>query len=412
VSQSNLKNNFSPKPKRTARDVAELRSRAGLQLSARLEAAASAVGDEIGWRMARDVARCCERSNVYVARGMQNEYGVFDGTATLWSCGHLLCPNCHPRDARRLRKRARAVLEPMDVRVGERMRFLTLTLPTARAVGLLKSYEIFKTAWELFRKRKFWKDLSPSGVVRLEWQPNADGFHIHAHAVLAVKKIDFDECRAEWGKCIANAWAHHGIDQKIATRSGLPFVNIKFTYDRKDRSRTENLRYAVVEAVKYVCKPTSWLALSDADLLAVATASLERDRLPRSFEVLGRARQSSRPATEAARDDRRILDTGSLSDGEAKKNLSDGADWTDASFDGDAAALIARAMALGRREAMRLLPRWLWLYVTTQKIAREQGRRREGLSTRYAQAEFETLAGDSWRGVCVRPAPRALAVVC
>jgi hypothetical protein len=382
-----------------------LRSRIGLQLAARLEAAASRARDEIAWRMARDIARCCDSSNVYVASGMQNEYGVFDGTATLWGCGYLLCPNCHPRDARRLRKRARAVLESMAVLVGERMRFLTLTLPTARDVGLLKSHEIFKTAWELFRKLKFWVELRPSGVVRLEWQPNGDGFHVHAHAVLSVKKIDFDECREAWGKCIVKAWAHHGVDQKIVTRSGLPFINIKFTYDRKDRSRTENLRDAVAEAVKYITKPTSWLALSDADLLAVATASLERDRLPRSFEVIGRARQSSRLGeAQAARDDRRILDTGLLSDGEAKKNLSDGVEWSNVQSAGSLAALISRAMALGRREALRVLPRWLWIQVTTAKIAREQERRREGLSYRYSQAVFTTLTGDEWRGVGVRSA--------
>jgi hypothetical protein len=292
------------------------------------------------------------------------------------------------------------------------MRFLTLTLPTARGVGLLKSHEIFKTAWELFRKVKFWRELLPGGVVRIEWEPNAEGFHVHAHAVLAVQLIDFDKCRVEWGKCIAKAWARHGVDQKIVTRSGLPFIHVQLTYDRKDRSRTENLRCAVAEAVKYVTKPTNWLELSDADLLAVATASLERDRLPRSFEVLGRARQSTKATSAGAGcGDRRILDTGALSDGEIKQNLSDGGVGLSVDFEGGEAALIARAMALGRREALRTLPRWLWLYVTTQKIAREQARRREGLSFRYSQAVFETLSGDAWRGVDVPRVSRVLVAV-
>jgi hypothetical protein len=159
----------------------------------------------------------------------------------------------------------------------------------------------------------------------------------------------------------------------------------------------------VQEAVKYVCKPTDWLKLSDADLLAVAGASLERNRLPRWFEVLGRARDTSNAEINKARHDTRsIFNTGLLSDGEAggkPKKLSDGREWSIKAFDGDQGALLRAASALGRREAMRVLPRWLWLIVSDEKIAVERARRREGLSWRYSQAEFETLAGDSWRGV-------------
>jgi hypothetical protein len=373
----------------------------GLRLASRLSKAAAAAGDELLWRVAREIERCCEPENIWIGYGLRDaSQRVFDGTAALWSCGHLMCPNCHPKDARRLRKRARAVLEGMPLLVGEQFRFITLTLPTARDVGLFRSYEIFREAWELFRKREFWMTRLGGGVFRIEWEPNDVGFHVHAHLVVASKWIEIDECKQEWKACVVAAWKKCDVSQEIVTRSGLPFVNVKLTYNRKDRKWSENVRDAVCEGIKYVCKMTNWSELSDADLLRVGRALLEGDKMPRSFEVVGRLNR--RHTIHQNRDTARrvpLLVQRNASDGEILPYLRDGFDWSPSSFGGSEAALMARAMALGRRVAMRKLPTWLWIAVSDVKIAESRSRRREGLSGRYAQAVFETLAGDRWRGV-------------
>jgi hypothetical protein len=377
--------------------VAKYRSHLGEQLSARLASAAAHAGDEIADRVARDIARCCETRNVWIGRGLESERGTFDGSATLWRCGYLLCPHCHAAHSLRLRRRARSAIESLQLRVGERFRFITLTLPTAKGVGLLRSYDIFKTAWQLFRKREFWRSRVGGGIMRIEWTPNADGFHVHAHIVVASKWMEFEEFRAEWTACIASAWKTLNVAQEIETRSGFAFVNIKLTYDNPNRSRGDNMASAINEAVKYVTKPSNYFDLPDSDLLDITNASLERARLPRSFEVIGRARQSAVEKGDNS-PSRTLLDTANLSDGLI--SYPDSSEWTEWRDEGmPLYVLIRLASQFKRREALFHLPRWLWQLVTDRKIELERERRREALAFRYPHAEFATLGGDLWRGV-------------
>ncbi len=391
--------------------VAKYRSHLGEQLSARLASAAAHAGDEIADRVARDIARCCEMRNVWIGRGLESERGTFDGSATLWRCGYLLCPHCHAAHSLRLRRRARSAIESLQLRVGERFRFITLTLPTAKGVGLLRSYDIFKTAWQLFRKREFWRSRVGGGIMRIEWTPNADGFHVHAHLVVAAKWMKFEELRAEWTECVASAWKTLDIDQSINTPSGLAIVNIKVTRVNPNRSCGDHMESAINEAVKYVTKPSNYFDLADRDLLDITSASLERARLPRSFEVIGRARQSAAEKSDNAGAST-FLDKTILSDGlcsfpdPSEMNLSDGSrsfpdpsEWTRDRVAGiPLADILYAASQYKRREALFHFPRWLWQLFTDRKIESERQYRREMLAFRYPHAEFATLDGELWQG--------------
>lgn len=255
---------------------------------------------------AHRIQTCNAEGNIWTAKDMHNSEGeCFDGTGRFWNCGSKLCPSCVARQSKRNRNNLRNAIEQQKLRLGESLGMITLTFPTTD-LPLLKARRIMLIAWQLLRKRKWFKDTIIGAARSEEFTLTRKGFHYHQHLLTRSKYVSYHMLRSEWTHCIKTAFDREDIPISIATADGLAVAHYR---------RVTSVNSAINEVAKYVTKNDSWSKLRPEDLLDVASIV----RFPRMFELLGSFANRSlvAPAEEGdCGEDGDYLDTTSLTDGE------------------------------------------------------------------------------------------------
>ncbi len=293
-----------------ARDVANIgfkRSELTLELAERLKMIADASGSEKAIYNAAKLAKCGSLANIYTGESMHNEDGEsFDGVGHLYACNLAYCQNCVSLKARVHRRRIRSTLGHLKPLVGTNWNFVTLTAPTV-AAPLLESIQVYLRAWDIFRKRKLFVESVRAGWKGVEFTVNkVTGLaHVHIHALMLSKFLRPSDVRATWQDCIAKAWSERGVSLEFG--AGGAVIDLRPITARNRQA----LESAILEVAKYAGKGSAWLALSDADLLAVS----QLKRFNRLFESFG----ESYGNRSAKVDQVNRLDTHILTDGEKLK---------------------------------------------------------------------------------------------
>ena len=235
---------------------------------------------------------------------------IFSYNNTLWSCGSKLCPQCVSRQARKNRRKLRSIIEIQRLGLGERFRFITLTVPNP-AIDLLETRAILNAAWAKLRKLTWFKKTFIGYCKSEEFTVTKNGFHYHIHVLARARYIDYTTIRYLWTECVRSEWQKK-FDEELspATADRLLIVNV-MSVSSRERS--------IQEVCKYLTKSDSWQSLSLKTLLDVASV----ERWHRMFELGGTFRSVVLPTEgiEKIREQHKkankylILDTECLSDG-------------------------------------------------------------------------------------------------
>jgi hypothetical protein len=302
--------------KLNAEQVALIRHKQGVRLSARIEkvAPAESFAAARGFR----IGKCAERNNIFVADNLQNKDGdFFKGTATLSACGDRFCPNCSIKLARDSRRKGRAAVAKLDSifdkfakkRLGLRWRSVLLTMPLMLGSDPIAATERIQKAFGLLIERSFWLTRVKGGIKGVEFTVRTtgdvlNGFHVHIHLLLLSKFIAVDADKAkeferhlkkfglssqnlasEWRYCLNKAGAN--TDSKLSYKRLV--VSVMDTKNHSEQIRGDKTNEsAIMETAAYMCKFESWKDISDKDLLSLVSI----ERWGRMFERLGAARPS------------------------------------------------------------------------------------------------------------------------
>ncbi len=170
-------------------------------------------------------------------------------------------------------------------------------------VELLQVREIFNRAWNLFRKREWWKSLIHAGVKgeeftlgderRIEaedrkWSLERDGYHFHLHVLVCSGWVEWKRLGEEWSDCLSSAAREAGVNLRFNTAHGRAVVDVRLVVIGKHNKARKLISFdeAIEEVSKYITKNESWLNVGDAQLLEVASIP----RWFRSVELLGACR--------------------------------------------------------------------------------------------------------------------------
>ncbi len=344
LQQNRSKSELNARDVRDAVKIGLKRSKLTLRLAQRLKTIADASGSEKARYNAAKLAYCGTLGNIYTGKDMHNSDGeCFDGVGNLWACSLPYCANCQARTAGRHRRRIRETLACLSQRDDLTWQFPTLTSPSVPA-SLLLCIEVNLTAWALLRKRKLFVESVRAGYRGIEFTVNNSTglLHPHQHLLVMSKFLRPSDVRAEWQNAITVAWQKEGVSLNFPASGAV--IKIIHELIAKNGGSLEN---AILETAKYCADGATWAALSDSDLLDVASL----DRFPRLFETFGQARNNPFLNT---------VHNHNLSDGEPTRKR--------------------RKINEGLRDL-------------SETVSNQQDYRKTQLAKRFPFAEFETLDG-------------------
>ncbi len=246
-------------------------------LAAKLVASDDAEAVFCGLQLAESVAD----ENLFVGYGMTSKTGdAFTGRGNLVGTSSRL-------DTFYLKKRAKAgradierYLSAIDLRTGERWRFLTLTMPKLKGREFGDVMKVFDDACKYLRDtRHFWKKKIRAGVKSKEFTPGdewtrehrnwslvADGYHVHAHLMVASQWIEnrktnkktgekyHRELAEEWKKALVKSARKNGVVLDFNTGDGLPIVDVRLIRNKATGAGDISLKDAIAETAKYITK--------------------------------------------------------------------------------------------------------------------------------------------------------------
>ncbi len=282
------------------------RARRGKEIADRLKRAGLAVDSDAALIESDMLRRCASLENIWTATDLETGDGeLYEGHGTLWSCNGRLCPSCLASRRRRMRKHVRDGIARVQIGGGERWRLVTLTCPTMAGVSLLNVRAVFNRAWSLLRKLDWWRngagvragvkgeEFTIGDEKRLqregrEWDFARDGFHFHVHVLVCSRWVEWTRLGEEWTACLETAAREQGIALMFSTTHGRAVVDVRLVTNQKIKGkRTISIDGAVEEVSKYITKSESWLKVSDAQLVEVASVP----RWFRAVELLGDCRE-------------------------------------------------------------------------------------------------------------------------
>jgi hypothetical protein len=225
---------------------------------------------------------------------------MFDGLfiLTLMSSSRL-CQSYVAEAAKRARKKVLERIQSYAPKRGEKLRLVTLTMPTIKGVGLEKTFEIFDDAWRRFRKCAWWRKRVRGGCKgeeftlgdkkRLEdehraWNFESDGYHVHAHILVWSEWLVWTELGEQWAIFLERAAEKKGVEMKFATSHGRPVVDIRLVTQKKRGKGTVSYQSAVYETCKYLVKGVEFAKVPAAQLVDVERTLRNR----RMVELLGK----------------------------------------------------------------------------------------------------------------------------
>lgn len=230
---------------------------------------------------------CNSRENLWYSNDLKSadnrNYGAI---GSLWRCNSRLCTNCLAIHSMRNRKRVRAALAAQTFSKGERLNFITFTIPRV-GLPLAVTRELVNRAWRLFQRRSVCRSLLRGGAKSEEFTVRPDGFHYHLHVLAKTPWFLFNELRRSWTDAVVDTFAEANIPFNIPTNDGLLVVNVR---------KVDSPERAVLELCKYLTKSDSWRKLDAASLWTVA----RQRHWSRMFELFGSFRDSLQEPDQAS----------------------------------------------------------------------------------------------------------------
>jgi hypothetical protein len=398
--------------------LADYRSERGEVVAALLGKAAEDAGDLVCSIYAERLKACADRTNYcYTEEFFNCETGeTFAGFSNLFGCGLKLCQNCTARAAANHRRIARQVLkhtklirrknyhqiEKKIINELERYRFVTFTMPEFPA-SFVRTLDVQKRAWDLFRKLKFTKHYFSAYIKSIEFTIRKNGtYHDHIHLLAISLFVPEKQLKAEWTRCVQIAFAEFGLEFTAEQAN----VNVQLVVDKANPNDKTIIGFedALQETCKYITKSDSWEKLPAEHLLEVARIP----RWARMFEVVGRFRETLKELNDV-----KLLTSSSVGEEASSKvteddNTRDSAYiYTDVLIDGEAlkASEIPEETTSGSAEKSKRiswrqlcveLGRENYLEIFYKQVEYARKIRKLRLLIKYPLAEFTDLDGKAW----------------
>lgn len=365
-----------------------------------LERAALQDDDAEGLAVADMILEAARPENLYAARDMHNADGeLFDGYGSAVIAPTRLDPAYMKASSARARKKARAALERCRPQAGERLRFVTLTLPDF-GLDFVTALEVLSRALVLFKKRAWFKRTVRGAVIGDEVTGGADGgrAHVHAHMVTWSKWIVWAELGEQWTACVMKAAQPYVDAPRVGTAHGRAVVDVRLVTSKGRGKGTISLNDAVTEVCKYTVKGSDFERLPPAQLCAVERALYRR----RMVETYGECNAQRGRACDDNRDDGDVpyLDTQCTTDGGVSGKVE------------KSVGVFPNGVVRSRTEPLRVVgarmiregKRYLWVEMLRHVYAVRREWRKGQLAARYPLAVFRFLDGDVRHGVTVQAA--------
>lgn len=246
-------------------------------LAVKLVASDDAEAIYCGLQLAESVAD----ENLFVGYGMTSKTGdAFTGRGNLVGTSSRLDSFYLKKQAKAGRADIERYLSKIKLQSGERWRFLTLTMPKLRGYEFADVMKVFDDACKYLRDtRHFWKKKIRAGTKSKEFTPgdewerqgrawtlDADGFHVHAHLIVAAQWIEnrkinkktgekyHRELAEEWKKALVKSARKNGVVLEFNTGDGLPIVDVRLIKNKAADAGEISLKDAIAETAKYITK--------------------------------------------------------------------------------------------------------------------------------------------------------------
>ncbi len=376
----------------TATDKAVFLMREGTQLANLFEQSALIKQDARAIAISDLLRETYRPGNIYHASDLINyETGeLFDGYGVLINSVNTRFSKAYlTASARRTRKRINAAIAEMKLYVGERYRFLTLTMPYLR-VDVEAVLKIKDRALTLLKKRKLWTS-NVRGAFIAEEMTIGDAstiiqthYHAHAHALLVGKYIEQWRIADVWTECVEKACAEFGAEFLMRNLvTNRLSVDIRDVAARAEKNGT-TINAAVEELCKYVVKGSDYEKVPTAELVEIERALFKR-QMVKSYGDFNNQKGKGKKETVT---ERTSLDTKCITDGAVcfKTKQARRPSLVDTGV---------KMILDGRRSE------WLQMVGIEMEYRREF--RVEQLAWKFPHATFRTLNGGRWFGVTTRP---------
>jgi hypothetical protein len=246
-------------------------------LAGKLVASDDAEAIYCGLQLAESVAD----ENLFVGYGMTSRTGeVFNGRGNLVGTSSRLDSFYLKKQAKAGRADIARYLSEIKLQSGERWRFLTLTMPKLKGCEFPNVMKVFDDAFKYLRDtRHFWKKKIRAGTKSKEFTPGdeweregrpwtlpADGFHVHAHLIVAAQWIEnrkinkktgenyYRELAEEWKKALVKSARKNSVVLDFNTGDGLPIVDVRLIKNKAAGAGEISLKDAIAETAKYITK--------------------------------------------------------------------------------------------------------------------------------------------------------------
>lgn len=380
---------------RKAEEIANYRVRRGGSIAERLKTISD--GSKTAQAVAFRLEQCTMPENTWTAEDLHTKDGeLFAGTGNLFSCGSKLCPACSANQSREMRKRARSVVQSLgNGDYFTRWRSIVLTMPLQRGASVLAAIEKINKAFELLRKRMFWKSRVKGGIKSVEFTVRPEGYHVHIHLLILSEHLPvnaenerrFSRFAARRRLFTGNLTDEMAYALKAAgvALNGSPIVAV---YDVRNRNikargnREISLEKALLETAKYLTKSESWDKIPDSSLVEIAEIS----RWKRMFEVLGKSRGAK---SESSRENPYVSQlTYTNQQAYVSHPTQESLVHTKTLFDGE--------RSKSWRELLKLYDFEIWKRHIQARIRHIQAYRKMNLASNFGFAEFRLMNGETF----------------
>jgi hypothetical protein len=245
---------------------------------------------------------------------------LFDGYGVLVQLvSSRMSPAYLSAQGRRARKRIREKINGTKLLVGERYRFLTLTMPYLET-DVATVLKIKDRATTLFKKRKLWAANVRAAFIAEEMTVGESStilyahYNAHSHALLVSKYIQQWEIADVWTDCVEKACSEYGVEFLMRN-----IVSNRLTVDIKDvetygKKKGKTLDESVDELCKYVVKGSDFDKVPTEKLVEIEDALFNRQMIKSYGDFNSqKGKEKSETVTE-----RTSLDTKYITDGDAR----------------------------------------------------------------------------------------------
>ncbi len=358
------------------------------------------------------LAECVADENLFVGFGMTNKDGeVFTGRGNLVGTSSRLDRFYLQKQARLGRKDIERYLSKIKLQTGEQWRFLTLTMPKLKGYRFALVMKVYDGAFKILRDSAFWKKKVRAGTKSKEftlgdewqrekrpWTLDGDGFHIHAHLIVASKWLEnrkvnettgenyHREFAENWKRALVKSANKNRVILEFNTDDGLPIVDVRLIKDKAANSGEISLTDAIAETAKYITKPTSMEHLPIEQIMEIASYLKGK----RMIEPLGEANERKGKAKPR----KTIVETDSDSLTPESISISEQTDETDTFVLNK--QTIERCARL-KKECILLIERGAIVEagaLVKRTFEKRRAFRRRHLTLLYPDAEFMTLDGE------------------